>query len=98
MTYVTRTLVLLLVGLFMMSASASADPRLTVSGSFTNFLHGVSNLSGFDDNFTNLTLGNNQPGDQDDFILGSMRLGLNFNVEAENTKAGAWNPGRPVLG
>ena len=91
MSYVTRTLVLLTVGLFMFSALASADDRLTVSGSLTNFLHSVSNLSGFDDNFTNLVIdqpaGNPQPGDQDDFILGSMRLGLNFNVEAfENTK------------
>ena len=32
MSYVTRTLVLLLVGLFTMTAAASADDRLTVSG------------------------------------------------------------------
>ena len=39
MTYVSRILVLLLVGLFMMSASASADDRLTVSGNMDFRFH-----------------------------------------------------------
>ena len=93
MTYVTRTLVLLLVGLFMMTASASADDRLTVSGSLDNRLYSISNFSGFDDNFTsapinNYSLGNEtQNGDQDDLIIGISRLVFTFNVEAaENSK------------
>jgi hypothetical protein len=88
MTYVTRVLVLLLVGLFMMSASASADDRLTISGSMKNHVFGASNFSGFDNNFTSLTLdGAPQPGDQDDFILGASRIWVNFTVEAfENSR------------
>ena len=92
MTYVSRILVLLLVGLFMMSASASADDRLTVSGSFMNQIFSTSNHSAFDDNFTNLTIDhpfatNMQPGDQDDMILGVSRLFFAFEVEAfENTQ------------
>ena len=88
MSYVTRTLVLLLVGLFMMTASASADDRLTISGSMKNHVFGVSNFSGFDANFTSLTLdGDPQAGDQDNFVLGSSRIWVNFTVEAfENTR------------
>ena len=87
MTYVTRVLVLLLVGLFMMSASASADDRLTISGSMNNHVFGVSNFSGFDNNFTSLTLSDApQPGDQDDFVIGASRIWVNLTVEAfENT-------------
>ena len=78
MTYVSRILVLLLVGLFMMSASASADDRLTVSGSLDNQYFGVSNLSGFDYNHTS---------SEDDFVLGVTRAFLAFNIEAfENTR------------
>lgn len=88
MTYVTRTLVLLIVGLFVMSASASADDRLTISGSMKNHVFGSSNFSGFDKNFTSHTLdGAPQAGDQDDFVIGSSRIWVNFTVEAlENTK------------
>ena len=87
MTYVSRILVLLLVGLFA-AASASADDRLTVSGSFDNRFYVISNLSGFDDNYTSLDLGGyGQGGDQDDLQLGISRLAFTFNVEAfENTK------------
>ena len=92
MTYVSRILVLLIVGLFMMSASASADDRLTVSGSLMSQMIATSNQSAFDDNFTSLTLDhpfatNMQAGDQDDMVLGISRLVFTFNVEAfENTK------------
>ena len=62
----------------MMSASASADDRLTVSGSLDNQYFGVSNLSGFDYDHTN---------DEDGFAIGVTRAFLAFNVEAfENTK------------
>ena len=61
-----------------MGASASADDRLTVSGSLDNQYFGVSNLSGFDNNHTS---------SEDDFVLGVTRAFLAFNVEAfENTK------------
>ena len=62
----------------MMTASASADDRLTVSGSLDNQYYGVSNLSGFDNDHTD---------DEDNFTLGVTRAFLAFNVEAfENTK------------
>ena len=88
MSYVTRILVLLTVGLFVMGASASADDRLTVSGSFDNRFYVINNLSGFDDNLTSLDLGgNDQGGDADDLQLGISRLVFTFNVEAfENTQ------------
>jgi hypothetical protein len=92
MTYVSRILVLLIVGLFMMSASASADDRLTVSGSLMSQMVGTSNHSAFDDNFTSLTLPhpfatNMQAGDQDDMALGISRLVFTFNATAfENTE------------
>ena len=87
MTYVTKVFALLLVGLFT-AISASADDRLTVSGSLDNQYFGVSNLSGFDYNHTSLVLpGNMQPGNEDDFVLGVTRAFLAFNVEAfENTR------------
>ena len=81
----------------MMSASASADPRLTVSGSLDNRFFLISNFSGFDDNFTSAQINNYdldgakgiepQAGDADDLQLGVSRLVFTFNVEAvENTK------------
>ena len=77
MTYVTKVFVLLLVGLFT-AMSASADDRLTISGSLDNQYYGVSNLSGFDYDHTN---------DEDSFTLGVTRAFLAFNVEAfENTR------------
>lgn len=87
MTYVSRILVLLLVGLFVATA-ASADDRLTVSGSFDNRFYVINNLSGFDDNYTSLDLGDyGQGGDQDDLQLGISRLVFTFNVEAfENSR------------
>ena len=97
MTYVSRILVLLIVGLFMVSASASADDRLTVSGSLDNRFFLISNFSGFDDNFTSAQINNYdldgskeiepQAGDADDLQLGVSRLVFTFNVEAvENTR------------
>ena len=72
----------------MVSASASADDRLTVSGSLDNRFFAISNFSGFDDNFTSLDLGDyGQGGDGDDLQLGVSRLVFTFNVEAfENSK------------
>ena len=80
-----------------MGASASADPRLTVSGSLDNRFFLISNFSGFDDNFTSAQINNYdldgskgiepQAGDADDLHLGVSRLVFTFNVEAvENTK------------
>ena len=53
MTYVTRIVVLLIVGLFMMSASASADDRLTVSGKIDTRFTFSNNWSLYDRNYTN---------------------------------------------
>ena len=52
MTYVSRILVLLLVGLFMMSASASADDRLTVSGNMDFRFLMLENYSHADRHYT----------------------------------------------
>ena len=93
MTYVTRTLVLLFVGLFMMTASASADDRLSVLGNIDTRLIATDNYSLFDRNYTSLVTGgadnaSMQAGDQDSMSHVITRIYLRFNVEAfENSKA-----------
>ena len=92
MTYVTRTLALLLVGLFVMSASASADDRLSVAGKIDTRFTFSNNWSLFDRNYTNASLGDpaipGQPGDEDTLSHGITRFNLTFTVNAlENTKA-----------
>ena len=92
MTYVTRVLVLLLVGLFMMTASASADDRLTVSGLVDNIATFTDNLSLADRHYTKLSLGSPQipdhPGDQDSLSYAVTRFNLRFTIEAgENSRA-----------
>ena len=92
MTYVSRLLVLLLVGLFMMSASASADDRLTVSGNMDFRFLMLENYSNADRNYTDAVLGGDdnvlqQRGDADSLSFLHQRLNLKFSVEAlENTK------------
>ena len=92
MTYVSRILVLLLVGLFMMSASASADDRLTVSGNMDFRFLMLENYSNADRNYTDAVLGGEdnvlqQRGDEDSLSFLHQRLNLKFSVEAlENTK------------
>ena len=91
MTYVTRTLVLLIVGLFMMSASASADDRLTVSGNMDFRLLMLENYSHNDRNYTNAALGTpavrGQRGDEDSLTWMHQRFNFRIAVEAfENTK------------
>ena len=56
MTYVSRVFVLLLVGLFMMSASASADDRLTVSGNMDFRFLMLENYSHADRNYTDASI------------------------------------------
>ena len=56
MTYVSRILVLLIVGLFMMSASASADDRLTVSGNMDFRFLMFENYSHNDRNYTDASI------------------------------------------
>lgn len=93
MTYVSRILVLLLAGLFMMSASASADDRLTVLGNIDTRLIATDNYSLFDRNYTSLVTGgadnaSMQAGDADSMSHVITRIYLRFNVEAfENSKA-----------
>lgn len=92
MTYVSRTLVLLLAGLFMMSAAATADDRLSVSGKIDTRFTFTNNLSLFDRNYTAASLGDpakmGQPGDEDTLSHGITRFNLTFTVQAlENTKA-----------
>ena len=93
MTYVTRILALLIVGLFMMSASASADDRLSVLGNIDTRLYAWDNLSLFDGNYTSLVTGgadnaSMQAGDADSMSHVITRIYLRFNVEAfENSKA-----------
>ena len=92
MTYVSRILVLLLVGLFMMSASASADDRLTVSGLVDNIAIFTDNLSLSDRHYTQLSLGTpenpGQAGDQDSLSYAVTRFNLRFTIEAfENSRA-----------
>ena len=76
----------------MMSASASADDRLTVSGKIDTRFNFSNNLSLFDRNYTNAVLGNpaktGQAGDEDTLSHGITRFNLLFTMEAfENTKA-----------
>ena len=93
MSYVTRTLVLLIVGLFMFSALASADDRLSVLGNIDTRLIATDNYSLFDGNYTSLVTGGTanasmQAGDQDSMSHVITRIYLRFNVEAfENSKA-----------
>ena len=93
MTYVSRIFVLLLVGLFMMSASASADDRLTVSGNIDTRVIATDNYSLFDGNYTTLVTGgaNNatmQAGDKDSMSHVITRFNFRFSIEAfENSKA-----------
>ena len=98
MSYVTRTLVLLLVGLFMMTASASADDRLTVSGLVDNIVIVTDNLSLADRHYTSLSLSppsrHNAPqvmgqaGDADTLTYAVTRFNLRFTIDAgENSRA-----------
>ena len=92
MTYVSRTLVLLLAGLFVMTAAASADDRLTVSGLVDNIATFTDNLSLADRHYTSLTLGSpqnpGQAGDEDTLSYAVTRFNLRFTIDAgENSKA-----------
>ena len=93
MTYVSRILVLLIVGLFMMSASASADDRLTVSGNIDTRVIATDNYSLFDGNYTSLVTGGaanatGQAGDADSMSHVITRFNFRFSIEAfENSKA-----------
>lgn len=91
MTYVTRVLVLLFVGLFVMSASASADDRLTVSGNMDFRFLMLENYSHADRNYTDAALGSpavpGQRGDEDSLTWMHQRFNFRISVEAfENTK------------
>ena len=91
MTYVPRILVLLLVGLFMMSASASADDRLSVSGNMDFRFLMFENYSNNDRNYTDAALGTpavpGQRGDEDSLTWMHQRFNFAISVEAfENTK------------
>ena len=92
MTYVTRILVLLLAGLFVMGASASADDRLSVSGKADTRITFTENFSLYDRNYTGLSLGSpanpGQAGDEDALSHAMTRFNLMFTIEAfENSKA-----------
>ena len=92
MTYVTRTLVLLIVGLFVMSASASADDRLSVSGFIDTRILSIDNFSRWDYNYTNMPIMSaanaGQGGDEDTLSFAMTRFNLRFTIEAfENSKA-----------
>ena len=88
MSYVTRTLVLLIVGLFTMTAAASADDRLTVSGLVDNIIIVTDNLSLADRNYTSLSLGSpqnpGQAGDADSLTYAVTRFNLRFTIEGPN--------------
>ena len=76
----------------MVSASASADDRLTVSGKIDTRFNFSNNLSLFDRNYTNLSLGNpaiaGQAGDEDTLSHAITRFNLTFTMEAfENSRA-----------
>ena len=91
MTYVSRILVLLLVGLFMMGASASADDRLSVSGNMDFRFLMLDNYSHNDRNYTDAALGTpavpGQRGDEDSLTWMHQRFNFAISVEAfENTK------------
>ncbi len=91
MTYVTRILVLLFVGLFMMSASVSADDRLTVSGNMDFRFLMLENYSHNDLHYTDAIIGSpgvpGQRGDEDSLTWMHQRFNFKISVEAfENTK------------
>ena len=88
MTYVTRTLVLLFVGLFIMTSAASGDDRLTVSGLVDNIFTFTDNLSLSDRHYTSLSLGTpqnpGQAGDADSLSYAVTRFNLRFTIEGPN--------------
>ena len=91
MTYVTRILVLLFVGLFMVSASVSADDRLTVSGNMDFRFLMLENYSHNDGHYTDAIIGSpavaGQRGDEDSLTWMHQRFNFRIAVEAlENTK------------
>ncbi|MCY4514320.1 MAG: hypothetical protein OXC69_04195 [Candidatus Tectomicrobia bacterium] len=91
MSYVTRTLVLLIVGLFVMTAAASADDRLTVSGNIDFRILFLENYSQNDRHYTDALIGSpgipGQRGDEESLSWVHQRYRLIFNIEAfENTK------------
>ena len=91
MSYVTRTLVLLIVGLFMFSALASADDRLTVSGGMDLRFLFLENYSQYDRHYTDALFGEpaipGQRGDEDSLSWVHQRFNFRINIEAfENTK------------
>ena len=76
----------------MMTASASADDRLTVSGNMDFRFLMLENYSNNDRNYTDAALGSpavpGQRGDEDSQSFVHQRLNMRFTVEAlENTKA-----------
>ena len=75
-----------------MSASVSADDRLTVSGKVDTRITLTDNLSLYDRNYTKLSLGSpanpGQTGDEDALSHALTRFNLMFTIEAfENSKA-----------
>jgi hypothetical protein len=77
----------------MVSASVSADDRLTITGGIDNRIYGGSNLSASDFNFTDLPLAQDtrstdmRGGAEDDLAVAITRFRVTINVEAfENTK------------
>ena len=90
MTYVTRTLVLLIVGLFV-AMSAHADDRLTVSGNMDFRFLMLENYSHNDRHYTDAIIGSpavpGQRGDEDSLTWMHQRFNFKISVEAfENTK------------
>ena len=76
----------------MMTASASADDRLTVSGLVDNIATFTDNLSLSDRHYTSLTLGTpqnpGQAGDADTLSYAVTRFNLRFTIDAgENSRA-----------
>ena len=91
MTSVTRILVLLIVGFFLMGASASADDRLTVSGNMDFRFLMLENYSHNDRHYTDAIIGSpavpGQRGDEDSLTWMHQRFNFRIAVEAfENTK------------
>ena len=91
MTYVSRILVLLLVGLFMMTASASADDRLSVAGNMDFRFLMLENYSHNDRHYTDAVIGSpavpGQRGDEDSLTWMHQRFNFQISVQAfENTK------------
>jgi len=91
MTYVSRTLVLLLAGLFMMSAAASADDRLSIAGNMDFRFLMLENYSHNDRHYTDAIIGSpavaGQRGDEESLTWMHQRFNFQISVEAfENTK------------